>query len=98
MDVSYTLDGIEFQWNLDKAESNLKKHKISFAAACEVFLDLDFLVLNVDYVDGEERERIIGLTSNWQLLCVVYVLKEEIVRIISARPATLKERRFYENR
>jgi uncharacterized DUF497 family protein len=46
---------------------------------------------------GEEREAVIGMTTGWQLLCVVFVLRLETVRIISARKTTRSERKIYEN-
>ena len=48
-------------------------------------------------IDDELRETIIGLTPNWQMLYVVYVMRNEVIRIISARIATNTERQTYEN-
>jgi uncharacterized DUF497 family protein len=39
VDVAYTLHEIRFEWDRRKAETNLRKHKVSFEAACEVFFD-----------------------------------------------------------
>ena len=48
-------------------------------------------------VNGELRETIIGMSENWRLLYVVYVLRGDTIRIISARQVTHSEKRWYEN-
>lgn len=97
MDAQYILNNISFEWDSRKAATNLRKHKVSFELACEVFFDPFVCYFDEEEVDGELRESIIGLTSNWRLLFVVYVMREDSVRIISARLATNSERDFYEN-
>ena len=97
MDVSYELHGQVFEWDAAKAASILRKHDISFEQACEVFFD-PFVRL-VDASDGgEAREAAIGLTEDWSLLFVVHVVRDaNTIRIVSARPAKLPERRYYED-
>ena len=52
---------------------------------------------NIQYILGQERS-VIGLDKRWNLLYVVYVEREnDVIRIISARKATRKEREYYEN-
>ena len=97
MDVSYTLHGIEFEWDSRKAAANLRKHKVSFETACEVFFDPFLRVVDAGVVEGEPREAVIAMTVNWQLLYVVYVEHDDVIRIISARPAEKEERELYEN-
>ncbi|MBX3280424.1 MAG: BrnT family toxin, partial [Acidobacteria bacterium] len=63
----------------------------------ETFLDPFFRVVDAGVIEDEQREAIIGLTVDWRLLFVVYVMRQDSVRIVSARPATEKERREYEN-
>lgn len=53
--------------------------------------------LDDEIIDGKLRETIIGMTTAWRLLCVVYVLRDDIVRLISARLVTNAEREQYEN-
>jgi uncharacterized DUF497 family protein len=48
-------------------------------------------------VDDELRETIVGLSANWQMLYVVYVMRDDIIRIVSARLATNTERATYED-
>lgn len=96
MDVAYRLSGINFVWDRKKAQSNLRKHGIAFETACEVFFDPFVRLIETEIVSGEQRETAIGMTGDWRLLKVVYVFRSESVRLISARPITLRERRSYE--
>jgi uncharacterized DUF497 family protein len=79
-----------------KAAADIAKHGIRFEAACDIFLDP--LVRSADAsIDEESREAAIGMTEDWKLLFVVHLIREDDwIRIISARPATAKERKFYE--
>ena len=97
MDVSLTLNEIDFAWDSRKDAANLSKHKVSFETACEVFFDPFLHVLDAGTVEGEQREAVIGMTVSWCLLCVVYVEHDDVVRIISARTADKAEREAYEN-
>ncbi len=90
-------NGIRFTWDRGKAESNLRKHRISLEMACEVFFDPLIRLERSEMLGGEEREMAIGLTEGWRLLVVVYTFREEAIRIISARPATAAERSLYED-
>ncbi len=96
MNFSYNLEDIKFEWNTDKATSNLQRHGIRFEIACEVFFDPFLKVEDAGIVEGEPREAVIGRTVDWKLLFVVYVVRVEGVRIISARFATTTERKNYE--
>lgn len=98
MDIIYLYNGITFEWDEKKAVLNFHKHNISFEKACEIFFDSFVLSLETEYIQGEERDRIIGLTLDWQLLLVVYLLKQDTIRIISAHPTTSTERKQYEIR
>ncbi|MCP4105440.1 MAG: hypothetical protein GY749_07880 [Desulfobacteraceae bacterium] len=68
-----------------------------FETACEAFLDPFVKMGDEEYIEDEIRDTIIGMTINWQLLYVVFTMRDEdIIRIISARPVTKHERRYYE--
>ena len=97
MNVKYSLHNIVFEWDSQKAVANLRKYGVTFELACEAFFDPFVSYLDAETIDGELRETIIGLTTNWQLLYVVYVLRDDIIRIISARLVTSGERETYEN-
>lgn len=89
--------GITFKWNAGKAESNRRKHGVSFDEASGVFGDAFTLTIDDPaHSLGEERFVTIGQTPQGALLVVVHADKGETVRIISARPATAKERKAYE--
>jgi len=97
MNIRYPLHSITFEWDSRKAAVNARNHEISFELACEAFFDPFVFYLDDEIVNGELRESIIGMTVNWRLLYVVYVLNEDIVRVISARMVTKAEREEYEN-
>lgn len=97
MDVRYSLHNITFEWDSRKADTNLRKHGISFQLACDAFFDPFVCYVGEEIVNDELRESVIGMTANWRLLCVVYVLKGDVVRIVSARLVTKSERDKYEN-
>ena len=97
MDVRYQLHGIPFEWDSEKANANLSKHGVSFETACGVFFDPFVRVNDDELLRGELREAVIGMTVDWRLLYVVYVMRAETVRLISARPVTTIERKQYED-
>jgi hypothetical protein len=97
MNVRYTLHSIAFEWDSQKAAANLRKHEVSFELACEAFFDPFMCYLDEEVVDGELRDSMIGLTTTWQLLYVVYLLRDDMIRIISARVVTKAEREAYED-
>lgn len=97
MDTRFTLHSITFEWDRRKSDQNYRKHGITFELACEAFFDPFVFYLDEEIVKDELRETIVGITTNWRLLYVVYVLRNDIVRIISARLVTNLEREQYEN-
>ena len=96
MDIEYRLHGLEFEWDSNKFTINQRKHRISFEVACEVFHDPFVTLIDEEYINGELREQVIGMTEDWRILRVVYTFREETIRIISARVATSAERKQYE--
>ena len=97
MKVQYTLQDVPFEWDSQKAVTNFRKHKVKFELACEAFFDPFVCYLDEQIVGGEFRERLVGLTTTWLLLLVVYAIRGDVIRIISARMATRSEREIYEN-
>ncbi|ACB54294.1 hypothetical protein cce_4948 [Crocosphaera subtropica ATCC 51142] len=86
---------MKFEWDENKAQSNLEKHKISFELAKELFKEptvLSFQDNRFEY--GEIREVAIGELYG-VCLYVVFTLRGNIIRIISARKASVKERKAY---
>ena len=84
-----------YQWNRDKAATNLRKHGVDFADAVSVFSD-DLAITIPDERFDEERFVSIGLDAFGRVLVVVYTLRGDEIRVISARKATRQERRQYE--
>ena len=88
---------MRFEWNENKATTNLTKHGISFEEAVTVFGDpLSDTVPDPDHSLEERRFIIIGSSESGKILLVAHTDDGEAVRIISAREATYGERRFYE--
>jgi uncharacterized DUF497 family protein len=87
-----------FEWDRDKAEKNIRKHKVSFDEAVTVFYDpLSATFDDPDHSDDEQRFITIGYSSQGRLLVVSHTEREEIIRIISARSATAHERKRHES-
>lgn len=84
-----------YQWNRDKATANLRKHGIDFADAVSVFSD-DLAITISDERFDEERFVTIGVDAFGRFLVVVYTLRDDEIRIISARKATRQEQQQYE--
>lgn len=91
---------MRFEWDARKAESNLKKHRVSFDEAITVFRDpLAVIVDDEDHSEEERREIIIGHSLVNRLVLVCFTEREgSRVRIFSARPLTRKEQKDYEER
>ena len=88
---------VQFEWDPEKAERNVKKHGVSFEEGVTVFYDpLSATFDDPDHSVGEHRHITIGLSSRDRLLVVAHAERGEILRIISARPATAHERKRHE--
>lgn len=96
---------IRFEWDEAKNLSNQRKHGVSFQQASRVFLDPFFVSLKDRVQDGEQRWRTFGEVEGLMLLIVAHTVREmkeqdtaiEVMRIISARRASRKERQLYED-
>jgi hypothetical protein len=89
---------IQFEWDRDKAAANLRKHGVSFDEAGTVFNDaLARIFDDGDHSADEAREIIIGHSILNRLLLVCFTeRRQDVIRVFSARCATRKERRKYE--
>lgn len=86
-----------FEWDKTKAESNLRKHGVSFGEAASVFSDeLALTFSDPDHSVGEERLLTFGYSNMNRVLAVVHTERGRAIRIISARKATKQERGIYE--
>ena len=86
---------MQFEWDARKAVSNLGKHGVDFADAATVLHD-DRAVTVRDEMSGEERFVTVGTDALGRVLTVVYTWRDERARLISARRATRREQREYE--
>ncbi|MBF0443391.1 MAG: BrnT family toxin [Oligoflexales bacterium] len=92
---------VRIEWDPVKAAKNFKKHRVSFELATTVFDDPFALSIPDQYLHAEERWITLGVTINQTMIVVVHTeicifQGMETIRIISARKATSKERRWYE--
>lgn len=93
------MSNIRFEWDLRKAEINLRKHGVSFDDAQSVFADEHALLIDdPDHSEDEERFVLLGLSQSLRLLVVVHCYRAEgrLIRIISARKADAQERAIYQ--
>ena len=87
-----------FEWDDQKAASNLQKHAVPFDEAVSVFADPSALTFSdTEHSEGEERSRTYGISNKERLLVVVHTERRNRVRIISARKATRYEKSIYKN-
>ncbi len=87
----------KFEWDLEKSRSNAIKHRVTFEEAMSTFRDPFSLTLSdPDHSEVEDRLILLGLSDRQRLLVVVYVEREENLRLISARVANPQEKREYE--
>jgi uncharacterized protein len=86
---------MQFEWDHDKAIANLNKHRVQFEDAARVFLDYSRIeTFDGRQAYGEDRWKTIGLVEP-ALLAVVYTVRSDTVRLISARKADANERAQY---
>jgi uncharacterized protein len=89
---------MEFERHEAKAASNLVDHGVSFESAVTVFNDPQVLIVaTIRERDGEARYKAIGLIQG-RLYTVIHTMRDEIRRLISARPSNKAEERIYGNR
>ena len=87
-----------FEWDPKKAESNLKKHGVSFDEGVTAFGDaLSMNMPDPDHSEGEERFIVLGTSAQSRTVVVSYTERPPRTRIISARLATRRERKQYED-
>lgn len=86
----------KFEWDYQKAASNLQKHGVSFDEAVSVFADvLALTFIDTDHAESEDRSRTYGISNKGRLLVMVHTERRNSIRIISARKATQYEKSIY---
>lgn len=97
MDIYYENNGDVFVWNDKKAASNFSRHGVTFEQATAVFFDPNMRIVNADRND-EARDAVIGYDNVNRLLYVVHVeMDNDVIRVISARKTTKKERKDHDS-
>ena len=86
---------MSYEWDPNKEKSNFKKNGIKFADAVGVFEDENAITIDDDN-DKEERFITIGMDFLSRILVAVYTFRDIVIRIISARKATAREKKMYE--
>lgn len=86
---------MEIEFDPGKAADNERKHTVAFEEAATALLDEAASCMEDDS-EGERRWILLGMSAKGHLLVVVYTLRGETIRLISARKATRKEARTYE--
>lgn len=92
------MSAVRFSWDDAKAVENLRKHAVSFEEAASVFADENARFMqDTGHSDDEDRFVLLGFSAKLRMLVVCHAYREddEVIRIISARPATPRERRQY---
>ena len=88
---------LEFEWDPEKEESNIRKHGVSFHEGATVLGGpLSWTFPDPDHSVGEQRFLTIGLSASGRVIVVSHMDRGIKTRIINARPATPRERRDYE--
>ena len=78
---------IAFEWDTDKARTNVRKHSVTFEEARKLY--------DPDHSDDEERELLIAHSNQGRILIVSYTIRNDVIRIISARKSTKSEETRY---
>ncbi len=88
---------MEFEWDYKKAITNAKKHLVTFDEAMTCFYDRHQVAFyDPDHSEDEDREIMIARSNHSRTLMVCYTIRDEKIRIISARLATKREKNDYE--
>lgn len=84
-----------FEWDEEKAKTNLNKHGVSFETAAKVFFDQNRIEIYDEAHSHGDEDRFITIGMAGEVLFVVYIERQPNIRLISARLATARERRLY---
>jgi uncharacterized protein len=90
---------VNFEWDPSKAKQNRRKHRVSFHEAATVFADpLSATYSDPEHSASEQRFLTVGMSEVSRVLIVAHSDRDEVIRIISARKATRREREHYEEK
>jgi len=86
-----------FQWDEGNRDKNWVTHKVSNSECEEVFFHEPLVAHDAKHSDREERYYALGKTSKGRMLFVSFTIREDLIRVISARDASREERQHYED-
>ena len=87
---------IGFQWDKGNSEKNWEKHKVTKNECEQVFFNLPFLVEeDTEHSISEKRWYILGQTDSRRFLFIVFTIRDQLIRVISARDMNKKEKEIY---
>ena len=87
---------VQFEWDSGNKDKGWKKHRVTNLEAEEVFFDPHKRIYRAKKEQGEDRFLLIGKTIDGRLLFVVFTMRQNVVRVISARDLNRRERKLYE--
>ncbi len=88
---------MHFEWDPEKPASNEAKHGVTFDEAATAFGDsLSLTIVDPDHSDTEDRFILMGESFRGRLLVIIHTDRDDRIRIVSARLATTRERKSYE--
>ncbi len=97
MDSIEELPGcIGFQWDKDNIEKNWRKHKVSPVECEQVFFNKAVFAEDEKHSQREKRYYVLGLTDERRSLFVAFTIRRNLIRVVSARNMSKKERKIYE--
>lgn len=92
----YSINGISFEWDENKAKKVLEEHNLTFEEACTVFFDVNEVTMSDNRFDyGEHRYITIGMSYKARLLVVAWMQRDENIRLITAMKAEGKHEKRY---
>lgn len=95
--MQWTRKGVDFICDERKRQLNLRKHGVDLLDASTAFFDpLCMSFFDAEHSETEDRYQLLAKTVNGKLLFIVYTIRNNRVRLISARKVTKKEARTYE--
>lgn len=87
---------LEFNWDLHNIQKNWNKHKIDYRECEQAFINKPYLIYeDIHHSQVEPRYTLFGYTNDFRLITINYTIRNNQVRIISARDQSIKERRSY---
>jgi len=89
---------LSFEWDEEKRRRNFHKHRVEFADAVTAFDDDQAITVSDEVSEAESRFVTLAADAEGRVLVIVYTWRGETIRLISARRATTRERKQYEDR